>query len=237
MNIKRTILEIHNDRSEIKNECLDFLKKLTTNDCNIGYYNTLINADDYPYDEDDEESLESVLERYGFSSTYDFIVKGKKKKNKHRRRKKKKNKDIDDNTPTIFESEKEIIFYRDYNNPDDKFFIVVVERETNHPVGICLIYDISYIHGKGTMGILIDEDYQNKGYGKEASNLVLEFAFNILNLNNMMLYAIEFNKKAIKMYKNIGFQLIGRRRKAYPINNQVYDEVYLDILKEEFNKK
>lgn len=128
-------------------------------------------------------------------------------------------------------------YIEDYNNSDDKFFFVVVERETNHPVGICLIYDISYIHGKGTMGILIDEDYQNKGYGKEASNLVLEFAFNILNLNNMMLYAIEFNKKAIKMYKNIGFQLIGRRRKAYPINNQVYDEVYLDILKEEFNKK
>lgn len=125
----------------------------------------------------------------------------------------------------------------DYNNSDDKFFFVIVSKETNEAIGLCLLYDISYIHGKGTMGILIDQNHQGKGYGKEASKLLLEFGFNILNLNNIMLYAIEFNERAIKLYENIGFNLIGRRRKAYPINNHIYDEVYLDILKEEFNSK
>lgn len=125
----------------------------------------------------------------------------------------------------------------DYNNSDDKFFFVIVSKETDEAIGLCLLYDISYIHGKGTMGILIDQNYQNNGYGNEASKLILEFGFNILNLNNIMLYAIEFNERAIKLYENIGFNLIGRRRKAYPINNHKYDEVYLDILKEEFNSR
>ncbi|AMK14727.1 GNAT family N-acetyltransferase [Methanobrevibacter olleyae] len=126
-------------------------------------------------------------------------------------------------------------YINDYNDSDDKFFFVIVSKKTKEAIGIGILYDISYVHGKSTMGILIDEKYQSKGYGKEASKLLLEFAFNILNLNNMMLYAIEFNEKAIEMYKSIGFKVIGKRRKAYPINNQTYDEIYLDILKEEYN--
>ena len=51
-----------------------------------------------------------------------------------------------------------------------------------------------------------------------------------------MLYAIDFNEKAIAMYENLGFKIIGHRREAYNINNKVYDEVYMDILKKEFNK-
>ncbi len=121
-----------------------------------------------------------------------------------------------------------------HNNSDDKFF-VFISKEENKPIGICLLYDICYVHGKGTMRILIEVESQNNGFAKEASQLLLEFAFNILNLNNIMLYAIDFNEKAIELYKSIGFKVIGKRRQSYPINNQVYDEVYLDILKEEFN--
>lgn len=131
--------------------------------------------------------------------------------------------------------ERQESYINSYNESDDKFFFVIVSKESNEAIGICLLYDIIYPHGKGTMGILIDENYQSNGYGKEASKLLLKFAFNILNLNNIMLYAIEYNKKAIKMYQDIGFKVIGKRRNAYPINNQMYDEVYLDLLKEEFN--
>jgi len=98
------------------------------------------------------------------------------------------------------------------------------------------LYDVDFVHGKVTLGLLLDKSFQSKGYGKESTNLLLEFAFNILNLNNAMLYAIDFNKKAIAMYESVGFKEIGRRRNAYNINNKVYDEVYMDILKKEFNE-
>lgn len=127
-------------------------------------------------------------------------------------------------------------YIESYNNSDDKFFFVVVLKETNEAIGLCLLYDIIYPHRKGTMGILIDKKFQSKGYGKEASKLLLDFAFNILNLNNIMLYAIDFNEKAVKMYENVGFKIIGKRRQAYPINNEIYDEIYFDLLKEEFNE-
>jgi RimJ/RimL family protein N-acetyltransferase len=141
----------------------------------------------------------------------------------------------------VFNEEKQAEYIENYNNSDDKFFFVIVKKgkiaDDEQAIGIGLLYDIDFVHGKATLGVLLDKSFQSQGYGKEATNLLLEFSFNILNLNNVMLYAIDFNEKAIAMYESVGFKKIGRRRQAYPINNKVYDEVYMDILKEEFNEK
>ena len=140
----------------------------------------------------------------------------------------------------VFNEENQAKYIEDYNNSNDKFFFVIVKKgndsEKEQAIGIGLLYDVDFIHGKAALAILIDKIFQSKGYGKESVNLLLEFAFNIFNLNNVMLYAIDFNEKAIAIYKSIGFKTIGRRRESYPINNKVYDEVYMDILKEEFNE-
>ncbi|MGL6298216.1 MAG: GNAT family N-acetyltransferase [Methanobacteriaceae archaeon] len=143
----------------------------------------------------------------------------------------------------VFNEDKQAEYIEDYNNSNDKFFFVIVKKGESsgnqineQAIGIGLLYDVDFVHGKATLGVLLDKSFQSKGYGKESTNLLLEFAFNILNLNNVMLYAINLNEKAITMYENLGFKTIGYRREAYPINNRVYDEVYMDILKREFNK-
>lgn len=139
----------------------------------------------------------------------------------------------------VFNEERQAKYIEDYNNSNDKFLFVIVKKgkssEKDQAIGIGLLYDVDFVHDKATLGLLLDKSFQSKGYGKESTSLLLEFAFNILNLNNVMLYAIDFNEKTIAMYESFGFKTIGRRRKAYPINNKVHDEVYMDILKKEFN--
>lgn len=143
----------------------------------------------------------------------------------------------------VFNEEKQAKYIEDYDNSNDKFFFAIVKKgksskkEKEKAIGIGLLYDVDFVHGKATLGLLLDKSFQSKGYGKESTSLLLEFAFNILNLNNVMLYAIDFNEKTIAMYESFGFKTIGRRREAYPINNKLHDEVYMDILKKEFNDK
>lgn len=141
----------------------------------------------------------------------------------------------------VFDEENQAKYIEDYNNSTDKFFFVIVKKGNNsdeeQAIGIGLLYDVDFVHGKTSLALLLDKSFQSKGYGKESINLLLEFAFNILNLNNVMLYAIDFNEKAIAMYESSGFKTIGRRREAYPINNKVHDEIYMDILKKEFNER
>jgi len=103
-----------------------------------------------------------------------------------------------------------------------------------------LIGGVSYnsfdsINRAAILGITIGEkEHWNKGYGTEAITLLLDYGFNILNLNNVMLSVFSINKSAQKCYEKAGFKLIGKRRKSRFLAGKYYDEIYMDILAKDF---
>lgn len=111
----------------------------------------------------------------------------------------------------------------------------IIDLETDKLIGNCSLFDIDRINGKAEFGIFIgDKNFWSKGYGTEAGKLIVDYGFNILNLHNIFLEAYSFNKRAIKSYEKIGFKIIGRRREARIIGNKKFDEIYMDILSNEF---
>ncbi|MGM0602913.1 MAG: GNAT family N-acetyltransferase [Bacillota bacterium] len=111
----------------------------------------------------------------------------------------------------------------------------IVEKENDRLLGNCSLMDVDHVHRTSELGIFIgDKDYHSKGYGTEALNLLLDYAFNILNLKNVMLKVHAFNKRAVKCYRKVGFKVIGKRRSAFEIAGKRHDEILMDILKEEF---
>ena len=111
----------------------------------------------------------------------------------------------------------------------------IVTLEDDKLIGNCGITNINIKDRIGVLGIFIgEEDKRGKGYGTEVINLLLDYAFNYLNLNNIMLIVKSFNDTAINCYKKVGFKEIGRRRQSYYLNGKYYDDIYMDILKEEF---
>lgn len=68
--------------------------------------------------------------------------------------------------------------------------------------------------------------------------MLVKYGFEYLNLNNIMLKVYSFNERAIKCYKKVGFKEFGRRHKTIPIKNVWYDDIYMEILREDyFNNK
>lgn len=120
------------------------------------------------------------------------------------------------------------------NNKDYNFAIVL---KNNHKlIGNISLMDINNINQTAILGIFIGEkENRNKGYGKESIKLLLNYGFNTLNLNNIMLTVYSFNERAIKTYEKIGFKKIGIRRNSIYRDNELYDVIYMDILKDEFN--
>lgn len=116
------------------------------------------------------------------------------------------------------------------------YTFAIIDLKKDELLGNCGLSDVDMVFRRGGFGIFIgNKEYWNKGYGQEATNLLLDFAFNILNLNNIMLGAYSFNKAAISCYEKIGFKEIGRRRKAVIVGGQEFDEILMDILAEEFH--
>ncbi len=111
----------------------------------------------------------------------------------------------------------------------------IVDLKTDALLGRCMMFDIDQINRSAMLGIVIGEkDHWGQGYGQDAMKLLLDYGFNLLNLNSIMLGTFAFNQRAIHCYKKVGFKEIGRRRQARIIGQKKFDGILMDILAEEF---
>jgi RimJ/RimL family protein N-acetyltransferase len=111
----------------------------------------------------------------------------------------------------------------------------IIDLKTEKLIGRCLLFDVDQINRKATFGIDIgDKSYWDQGYGQDATRLILDYGFNLLNLHNIMLGVFSYNQRAINCYKKVGFKEIGRRRKSRFVAGKWYDGVWMDILADEF---
>ncbi len=111
----------------------------------------------------------------------------------------------------------------------------IYERATWRPIGNCGLHVIDTTNHRTDLGIMIGEpDARGKGYGTEAMRLLLDYAFTILGMHNVMLTVYAFNVPAIRSYEKVGFREFGRRRESQWHNGRYWDTIYMDILASEF---
>ena len=114
----------------------------------------------------------------------------------------------------------------------------IVDRETDRLIGNVGLVSINHIHRTAELGIFIGrKEYWGKGYGTEALRLLVDYSFRILGLENIMLKVFDYNERARKSYEKVGFKRIGERRNSHYYNNERHNEVYMDIVKEDFYQK
>ena len=130
--------------------------------------------------------------------------------------------------------EKERIILEDMIKRNAQIF-AIIDIEKDELIGNCSLFDIDHLNRKAEFGIFIgNKTYWGKGYGTEATMLILDYGFNTLNLNNIMLRVYSYNKRGISSYEKSGFKVIGNHREAKVIGSKKYDEIYMDILASEF---
>jgi RimJ/RimL family protein N-acetyltransferase len=120
------------------------------------------------------------------------------------------------------------------------YFSIQITTDNNSKkiIGNCAIQNIDGKDRSSTIGITIGEkNYQNKGYGTEAMELLVKYGFDILNLNRIGLSVYDFNIRAIRAYEKAGFIEEGIKRQARYYNGKYHDEIIMAILREDWLKK
>jgi RimJ/RimL family protein N-acetyltransferase len=117
----------------------------------------------------------------------------------------------------------------------EAYAFAIYALENIQLIGSCALFNISHRRQCADFGISIfDKNYWSKGYGTEATRLTLDYGFRFLNLHNISLDTMDYNKRAIRAYEKAGFKIIGRRREVIPIDGKRYDQIYMDCLATEF---
>ena len=122
---------------------------------------------------------------------------------------------LGDEAYTLYPLEKMKEILNDVIKHQSRIFSIV-DLATDKLIGRCLLFNINQVDRNAMLGFVIGEkEYWGQGYGQEAIRLLLDFGFNLLNLNNIMLGTFEFNQRALACYQKVGFKEIGRRRQAH----------------------
>ncbi len=109
----------------------------------------------------------------------------------------------------------------------------IVEQPTQRLIGYGGIAAISSINRSGEYYMLIGERASwSKGYGTEATKLIIAHGFQSLNLNRIALTVSDVNAGAVKAYTRAGFEIEGRLRQACWRNGAYHDKLVMAALRE-----
>ncbi len=118
------------------------------------------------------------------------------------------------------------------------YFFTVRASQNDRLIGFFGLWDIEMNHLNSIIAIGIGEpEYWGKGYGSEAMQLALRYAFTELNLHRVSLFVFAYNTRAIRSYYKSGFRLEGIQRKAMLRDGERHDIVAMGILREEWEAR
>lgn len=83
---------------------------------------------------------------------------------------------------------------------------------------------------KALLGYSLDQTHNGKGYATEATNLVVSYAFEILDLHRIEAGVMPVNKGSIRVLEKAGFHNEGLAKKSVKINGQWEDHEMFAIL-------
>lgn len=121
--------------------------------------------------------------------------------------------------PTL---EEEIVYTKAYVRHMYAFYDfglwTVLEKDAygqERVIGRAGLFPSERLAGQIEMGYMIAPECQGNGYGKEAAETVLRYAFNVLNLEEVHLFAEKENKASVKLAETLLIKVPGGQKEKW----------------------
>ncbi|KAI6383066.1 hypothetical protein MCOR25_000253 [Pyricularia grisea] len=98
-----------------------------------------------------------------------------------------------------------------------------------------LPFDMKH-NGNARLGIMIANQFQNKGYGTEAVKWAIDWTFRFARMHSVRVESIGYNHRAHAVYRKLGLKVDGRLREAHYHDRKWYDVVCMSILETEWEE-
>lgn len=114
----------------------------------------------------------------------------------------------------------------------------ICSQEEDMAVGQTAFVRIDHVSRAAVFYVAIYDPYHwSKGFGGEATSLMIQYGFDILNLNRIQLHVCCDNSHAVRAYEKAGFIIEGTLRQAMYHHDRYCDFYVMGILREEYYKK
>jgi RimJ/RimL family protein N-acetyltransferase len=110
-----------------------------------------------------------------------------------------------------------------------------IQTKDQTPIGLMAIGWIAFHHRTGVLGAMIgDPNYWSGGYGTDALLLLVDYAFDWLDLRRLWLVTMAPNARVIRQMEKVGFTLECQIRQGTLVDGVYHDVLLYGLLREEW---
>ncbi|HLO90793.1 MAG TPA: GNAT family protein [Lentimicrobium sp.] len=108
--------------------------------------------------------------------------------------------------------------------------MIILTEDPSVTIGAIDLFDFDPLHRRAELGILIDNDYRRKGYAQDAIELIIDYAFNTLNLHQLYCHVPTHREINIHLFSKCGFGITGTLKEWHWSQDKWTDEYIMQLI-------
>ena len=88
----------------------------------------------------------------------------------------------------------------------------MIISKSNEPMGFIDLFDYDEHNNRAGVSIVLVDTYRQKGYGKDALNLLVKYSFDKLFIHQLYCNVLEDNFASICLFESVGFTKVGIKK-------------------------
>lgn len=129
-------------------------------------------------------------------------------------------------------------WFAELDRSSTKIVFVICLRSENTHVGNVSLDMIDYRHRNARVAICVpDPALHGRGVGSHALRLLMEYAFDYLNLHRLYCKTAAGNDAILRFYQRLGFEVEGCLREHEYVRGRYVDKIMMAVIREEHSKK
>ena len=88
---------------------------------------------------------------------------------------------------------------------DKQLRLIIMRKESRQVIGAIDCFDYDITNRKAAIGLLIDPDHKRQGFGRDALETFVEYAFRFLHLHQLYVHIPVCNTASIALFRTCGF--------------------------------
>ncbi|WP_288983809.1 GNAT family protein [uncultured Flavobacterium sp.] len=109
--------------------------------------------------------------------------------------------------------------------------MAICPKNSFEAIGLIDLFDFDPKNNRAGVGILIsNESNRNKGVGSEVLALIINYAFEQLQLHQLYANIGSDNEISLQLFTKFGFQKIGTKKDWIKVNNNYKDELLFQLI-------
>ena len=107
---------------------------------------------------------------------------------------------------------------------------LVITDFKNITIGLIDLFDIDFKNNRAGVAIIINEKMRNKGFAKEALEMLIKYSQTHLSLHQLYCNILEDNTHSVNLFKSVQFKEVGLKKDWIKFDGKYKNEMLLQLI-------